>query len=135
MGTWSENSAFCFSECLTTAILLKALKCVILRSEKTYKSVLKLSLVFWADIYFFEVAVLFSSKSREVLITLGKKGSSLSFSIEFSATYLLASEETISYWKLILFELKYSNNTSYYSQGKSRKIRSPLSSSSLPATT
>lgn len=73
LGTWSENSAFCFSECLTTAILLKALKCVILRSEKTYKSVLKLSLVFWADIYFFEVAVLFSSKSREVLITLGKK--------------------------------------------------------------
>lgn len=41
--------------------------------KKNYKWVLKLSSVSGTSIYFFEVAVLCSSKGREVLITLGKK--------------------------------------------------------------
>lgn len=86
---------------MTVAILVKAYKCAILHSEKKiHKWVLKLSPLHGKCIYMSDVFVLFSSKSREVLIilekiTILKPVPCLIFATEFSVAYLLAPKQRI----------------------------------------
>ena len=109
----------------------------ILGKKKNYKWVLKLSSVSGTSIYFFEVAALCSSKGREVVITLGKK---LRKPFEFQ--HRIFCHIFTRFWRNnFLLATKYFLNLNalttqgYYSQGKSRKIRSLLSSSRLSVST